>query len=108
LASIINNLRRKKYRQKNNRGKINDIKNPRDHSWKTTARHFVIELFKAELSRPAVVSPRTYNAFNNILSILLMAPTFERFYYTIWRKRDNCVLFCPSPCLFEQGKNLIR
>lgn len=57
MASIINNLRRKKYRQRNNRGKINDIKNPRDYLWKTTARHFVIELFKAELSRPAVVSP---------------------------------------------------
>lgn len=37
-----------------------DLENSRDRSWKTTAERFFIELLEAELSQPAVVSPRSY------------------------------------------------
>lgn len=65
--------------------------------------------FKAELSRPAVVSPRV-----TITHLIIYCP------YCLWHQllsdfllhspdtRDNCVLLHPSPRLFEQDKNLIK
>lgn len=72
------------FMKKHRRSKENNIENSRNHSQKTTARRFVIELFESRTqSASCSQSTRNYNTFNNILSILLMAPTFERFYYTV-------------------------